>query len=49
MYNRARYFITCGSADFKRKDFSAMQIKQQILSGGNSKYKPNFSQQLHLF
>jgi len=49
MYNRARYFITCGSTDFERKDFSAMQIKQQIIAGGNSKYKPNFSQQLHLF
>lgn len=49
MYNRARYFITCDSPDFERKDFSAMQIKQQILAGSNSKYKPNFSQQLHLF
>ncbi len=48
-YSRARYFITCNSPDFERKDFSAMQIKQQILAKGSSKYKPNFSSQLHLF
>lgn len=49
MFNRARYFITCDSPDFERKDFTALQIKQQILGTGQSKYKPNFSPQLHLF
>lgn len=49
LISRARYFITCNSPDFERKDFSALQIKQQILGAGSSKYKPNFSPQLHLF
>ncbi len=49
MFNRARYFITCDSPDFERKDFTALQIKHQILGTGQSKYKPNFSPQLQLF
>lgn len=48
-YNRARYFITCKSTDFVMRDFTAMQIKQQILSIQNSKYTPNFSPQIKLF
>jgi predicted DNA-binding helix-hairpin-helix protein len=48
MYNRARYFITCGN-EFERKDLTALQIKQEILAGSKSKYKPNFSPQLQLF
>ncbi len=48
-YNRAKYFITCKSADFVMRDFSAGQIKQQILSLQHSKYAPNFSPQLKLF
>jgi len=47
--NRARYFITCNSPDFERKDLSPMKIKQQILSIGQSKYQPNFSPQLKMF
>lgn len=48
-YNRAKYFITCKSADFVIRDYSAMQIKQQILSIQNSKYAANFSPQIKLF
>jgi predicted DNA-binding helix-hairpin-helix protein len=31
-YNRAKYFITCKSADFILRDYSSMQIKQQIMT-----------------
>ena len=48
-YNRAKYFITCKSTDFVMRDYSAMQIKQQILSIQNSKYAANFSPQIKLF
>jgi putative DNA modification/repair radical SAM protein len=47
--NKARHFITCNSPDFERKDYTAMQLKQIILSNGQSKYQPNFSPQLKLF
>ena len=47
--NRARYFITCNSVDFMRKEYSPIQIKQFILSGSNSKYKAGFSSQMSLF
>ncbi len=49
MVSRARYFITCDSHDFQRKDLSAIQVRQQILAGANTKYAPNFSPQLNLF
>lgn len=48
-YNRARYFITCNSADYERKDISSMQIRQQILAKGKSKYEANFTSQLTMF
>ncbi|HZG26797.1 MAG TPA: putative DNA modification/repair radical SAM protein [Chitinophagaceae bacterium] len=47
--NRARYFITCGSRDFFRKDLAPLQIRQQILAMGKSKYEANFTPQLKLF
>ena len=47
-YNKAKYFISCGNV-FERSDKLAGQIKQLILSSGNSKYKPNFSPQLSMF
>ena len=47
--NRARYFITCNSPEFERKDLTAGKIKNQILSIGKSKYQPNFSPQLKIF
>ena len=48
-YSRAKYFITCKSADFAMRDYSPMQIKQQILTIQNSKYAANFSPQIKLF
>ena len=47
--NRAKYFITCNSPDFERKDYMPAQIKQFILTMGSSKYQPNFSPQISLF
>ncbi len=48
-YNRAKYFITCKSDDFVVRDYSPMQIKQQLLSIQNSKYAANFSAQIKMF
>ncbi len=47
-YNRAKYFIN-SDTEFEKKDWQAGQIKNFILSEGNSKYKPNFSPQIKLF
>jgi putative DNA modification/repair radical SAM protein len=47
--NRARYFITCNSPDFEIKEYQPQQIKQFILTQGNSKYQSNFSHQIPLF
>jgi len=47
--NRARYFLTCNSRDFERRDLSATKIKQFILAGSGSKYLKNSVQQLSLF
>jgi len=47
-FNRARYFITT-KHEFQLKDYQPWQIRQFILSEGNSKFKPNFSPQLNLF
>ena len=47
--NRARYFLTCISPDFERKDWQPAQIKDFILNQGKSKYKPDFSPQLSIF
>lgn len=47
--NRARYFITCGSRNFERRDYSEIQLKQQILMNGKSKYHPNFTPQIKIF
>lgn len=46
---KARYFITCNSRDFERRELSPLHIKQQILSLGKSKYEKNFSPQLKIF
>jgi putative DNA modification/repair radical SAM protein len=48
-FNKARYFITCPSATFIRKDYQPEQIKQFIINHGHSKYQPNFSPQMALF
>lgn len=47
-YNRARYFINSDN-EFEKTDWQPGQIKNFILSEGNSKYKPNFSPQIKLF
>jgi len=47
--NKAKYFITCSSKDFERKDYQPLQIKQFILNTGHSKYRPDFSPQISLF
>ncbi|MEP6746916.1 MAG: putative DNA modification/repair radical SAM protein [Bacteroidota bacterium] len=46
--NRAKYFITADK-EFERKDWQSHQIRQFILAESESKYKPNFSEQLKLF
>lgn len=47
--NRAKFFITCNSHKFERRDLSEMMIKQFILSGSASKYLKTGIQQLSLF
>ncbi len=46
--NRTKYFIHTNNV-FEKKDWQPWQIKQFILSEGNSKYKKNFSSQASLF
>ncbi len=45
--NRAKYFIT--TTDTRLKEYKPMQIKDFIVNECNSKYKPNFSQQIKMF
>lgn len=47
--NRSKYFITCDSREFERRDLTGAQIKSQILLSGSSKYSKNFTNQLNLF
>lgn len=47
--NRARYFITCNSPQFERRDLTGNNIKQFILAGSQSKYLRNKPNQLNLF
>lgn len=47
--NRARYFITCNSSQFEKKNYSESQIKQFILSSSQSKYLKSVTPQLSLF
>ncbi len=46
--NRAKFFIEAGN-DYQTKDWQPWQVKSQILTQGNSKYKKNFSPQLAMF
>ncbi|MBT31514.1 MAG: putative DNA modification/repair radical SAM protein [Thalassobius sp.] len=48
-YKRARYFLAFSTPFSIQKDYTPIQIKQQILKLQNSKYKNNFSGQLSLF
>jgi putative DNA modification/repair radical SAM protein len=47
--NRARYFITCKSNEFERRDLTGNNIKQFILAESKSKYIKNTQTQLNLF
>lgn len=47
--NRAKYFITCSSPKFERRDLTGTAIKQYILSQSQSKYLKNSVTQLNLF
>jgi putative DNA modification/repair radical SAM protein len=47
--NRAKYFITCKSNEFERRDLTGNNIKQFILAASQSKYLKNAQTQLNLF
>jgi len=47
--NRAKYFITCNSNIFEKRDLVGTSIKQFILAESQSKYLKNAQQQLSLF
>ena len=47
--NRAKYFITCNSNEFERRDLTGNNIKQFILATSQSKYLKNTQVQLNLF
>ncbi len=47
-FNRSKYFIHTDNF-FEKKDWQPWQIKQFILSSGQSKYKSNYSPQASLF
>ncbi|WP_345952371.1 putative DNA modification/repair radical SAM protein [Mucilaginibacter sp. PAMB04168] len=47
--NRAKYFITCHSPQFEKRDLTGTAIKQYILSQSQSKYLKNSVTQLNLF
>lgn len=48
-YTRAKFFLTFTKSFTTQKDLMGSQIKHQILSQQNSKYKADFSNQLSLF
>jgi len=47
--NRAKYFITCKSSEFERRDLTGANIKQFILAESKSKYLKNVQTQLSIF
>ncbi|MBW2961049.1 putative DNA modification/repair radical SAM protein [Mesonia aestuariivivens] len=47
--NRAKYFMVCNSAEWQKKDLSAMNIKSLILQNSNSKFRNTYNSQLNLF
>jgi putative DNA modification/repair radical SAM protein len=47
--NRAKYFVTCNSNAFERRDLTGENIKQFILATSQSKYLKNTQTQLNLF
>ena len=47
--NRAKYFITCQSSDFEKRDLTGTAIKQFILAGSQTKFLKATQKQLSLF
>jgi putative DNA modification/repair radical SAM protein len=47
--NRAKYFITCKSNEFERRDLTGTNIKQFILAESQSKYLKKTQTQLSMF
>lgn len=47
--NRSRYFITCDSTYFEKKDLTPLQLKNKILQESSSKYSTHLNNQLTLF
>ena len=47
--NRAKYFTTCNSRDWERKDLEPERIKSMILQHTQSKYEKMYNGQLQLF
>lgn len=47
--NRAKYFITCHSREWERRDLDADRIKGLILQNSTTKFRNQYSQQLSLF
>jgi len=47
--NRAKYFITCKSSSFEKRDLTGTKIKQFILAESQSKYSKNQQTQLSIF
>ncbi|MDT0641554.1 putative DNA modification/repair radical SAM protein [Zunongwangia sp. F363] len=47
--NRARYFITCNSREWEKRDLTSEKIKNLILRNSSSKFAKNHSPQLSIF
>ena len=47
--NRAKYFITCESTEFEKRDLTAEQIRGFILQNSSSKFRKLVSPQLNVF
>lgn len=47
--NRAKYFITCDSAEWEKRDLTSEKIKGIILQNSTSKFRNDYETQLSLF
>ena len=47
--NRARYFITCDSVGWEKRDLTSENIKGIILQNSVSKFRDDYGTQLKLF
>ncbi|RFM26305.1 putative DNA modification/repair radical SAM protein [Deminuibacter soli] len=48
-YNKAKYFLALPSGHMPRHDYTAAQLREQLVRMQQSKYQANFSPQLQLF